>query len=477
MIKKLDLFIIKSYIGPFLATFFVSIFLLLMQFVWKYIDDMVGKGLDLSVIGELLWYASAALIPMSLPLATLLASIMTFGNLGEYNELMAIKAAGVPLPRIMRPLIFLNILIAIGAFFFSNNVLPYTNLKMGALLYDVRQQRPELNIKKGIFFTGVDGIVLKIKDKDPKTNVMKGVMIYDHRGQNGNLNVTVADSGTMVMSKNRQFLFFTLYSGEHYEEVREQERYHPENHNLPHQREAFAEQQVVFELSGYEFSRTSTELFKNNYQMLNLKQLEYAQDSLKDEYKNRLKFSMRRIIDGFFFKSIIRTKYNVDTNVNSAVMFKQYDNRQKIESIDLALDEMRNAKISFSNMIDDLDSRRGWLARHETEWHKKFTLSVACLILFFIGAPFGAIVRKGGLGMPVVISVIFFLIYYIVSMMGEKYVKSGEVPAVYGMWFASAVLLPLGIYFTYKATKDSQIINLDFLFKIYDKIERKITSK
>jgi lipopolysaccharide export system permease protein len=477
MIKKLDIFIVKSYVGPFLATFFVSLFLLLMQFLWKYIDDMVGKGLEGTVILELLWYASAALVPMALPLATLLASIMTFGNLGEFNELMAIKAAGVPLQRIMRPLIFFNVIIAIAAFFFSNNILPYTNLKMGALLYDVRQQRPELNIRKGIFFTGIDGIIMKIKDKDPKTNLMKNVMIYDHRGQNGNLNVTVAESATMVMSKNRQYLFFTLYNGEHYEEVREQGRYNSMRRNYPHERESFKEQQVVFELTGYKFSRTSTELFKSNYQMLNLKQLEFAQDSLRKDYKNRLRYLMKRNLDEYFFKSLARTKYNLDTNINADKMFAQYNLQQKIEAIDYALEDMRSAKIAYNNMIDDLEARRGWLSRHETEWHKKFTLSVACLILFFIGAPFGAIVRKGGLGMPVVISVVFFLMYYIISMMGEKYVKSGEATALVGMWFASAVMLPMGIYFTYKAATDSQIINLDFLYKFYAYIENKVSSK
>jgi len=477
MIKKLDLFIIKSYIGPFLATFFVSIFLLLMQFLWKYIDDLVGKGLEWSVIAELLWYASAALVPMSLPLATLLASIMTFGNLGEHNELMAIKAAGVPLQRIMRPLIFLNVFVAIAAFFFSNNILPYTNLKMGALLYDVRQQRPELNIKKGVFFTGVDGIIMKVKDKDSKTNMMKQVMIYDHRGNDGNLNVTVADSGKMVVSNNKQYLFFTLYNGEHYEEVREEGRYNRERRNFPHQRESFSEQQVVFELSGYQFSRTSTELFKNNYQMLNLKQLESAIDSLKKDYVNRMKFSLKRNVDAIYFKNIVRTKFNKDSAISSKKTFASFDNRKKIEAIDNALDEMRSAKITFNNMSDDLDSRRSWLSRHETEWHKKFTLSAACLILFFIGAPFGAIVRKGGLGMPVVISIILFLLYYIISMMGEKYVKSGEVSAIYGMWFASAVLLPLGIFFTYKAARDSRIVNLDFIYKIYSFFEKKFASK
>jgi lipopolysaccharide export system permease protein len=438
---------------------------------------MVGKGLEGTVILELLWYASAALVPMALPLATLLASIMTFGNLGEFNELMAIKAAGVPLPRIMMPLVFFNILVAIGAFFFSNDILPYTNLKMGALLYDVRQQRPELNIRKGIFFTGIDGIIMKVKDKDPKTNVMKNVMIYDHRGQNGNLNVTVADSAKMVMSKNRQFLFFTLYSGEYYEEVREQGRYNSMRRNFPHERESFKEQQVVFELTGYKFSRTSTELFKNNYQMLNLKQLEFAQDSLKKDYKSRVSFLMKRNIDEYFFKFIVRTKYNKDTAINADKMFAKYDNQQKIEAIDFALEDMRSAKIAFNNMVDDLEARRAWLSRHETEWHKKFTLSVACLILFFIGAPFGAIVRKGGLGMPVVISVVFFLLYYIISMMGEKYVKSGEATALVGMWFASAVLLPMGMYFTYKASTDSQIINLDIFYKIYAFIEKKVNSK
>lgn len=476
MIKKLDLFIIKSYIGPFLATFFVSIFLLLMQFLWKYIDDMVGKGLEWSVIGELLYYASAALVPMSLPLATLLASIMTFGNLGEHNELMAMKAAGIPLQRIMRPLIILNVFVAICAFFFSNNVLPYTNLKMGALLYDVRQQRPELNIKEGVFFTGVDGIIIKVKDKDPKTNLLKNVLIYDHRGRDGNLNVTVADSGRLAMSQNKQYLFFTLYSGEHYQEVRDPQRYTRDQRNYPHERESFAEQQVVFEISGYEFTRTSTELFKNNYQMLNLFQLNEAQDSIRKEYRNRVVYSMRRIIDGFFFMNLAKTRWNKDTVINKDTEFNKFNTKRKIEAIDFALDQMRGAKIAFTNMAEDLDSRRSWLSRYEVEWHRKFTLSVACFILFFIGAPFGAIVRKGGLGMPVVISVVFFLMYYIISMMGEKYVKSGEIAPVYGMWFASAVLLPMGIYFTFKAANDSEIINLDFIKRIYSYCEKKFTN-
>jgi len=471
MFKKIDFFVLKSYIGPFLATFCVSVFLLLMQFLWKYIDDLVGKGLDWRVIGELMFYASAALVPMSLPLATLLASIMTFGNLGEYNELMAMKAAGIPLQRIMRPLILLNVLIAIGAFFFSNNILPYTNLKMGALLYDVREQRPELNIKEGIFYNGIDGTVMKVRDKNPQTNMMYDLLIYDHRGQNGNLNVIVADSGKMVMSNDKKFLFFTLYHGERYEEVREEGRYDRSKMNFPHQRQAFSEEQLVFELTGFQFSRSSTDLFKDNYQMLNLVQLQYSIDSLQNEYKNRLCYVMSRAITGLMYRSLARTRTNLDSSINRPdTLFQSFDDKKKIQSIDLALDEMRNAKNVYSNGENDIDSRRGWMVRFEIEWHKKFTLSVACLILFFIGAPFGAIVRKGGLGMPVVISVVFFLMYYIISMMGEKYIKSGEMIAVQGMWFAPLFLLPLGIYFTYKATRDLSLFNLDPYLKLVHKI-------
>jgi len=384
MLKKLDLFVIKSYIGPFLSTFFVCVFLLLMQFLWKYIDDLVGKGLDFKVIAELLFYASMGLVPLALPLSTLLASIMTFGNLGEYNELVAMKAAGVPLQRIMRPLIALNIVIAIGAFFFSNNVLPYTNLKMGALLYDVRQQRPELNIMKGSFYKGVDGIAIKVADKNAQRNMLYGVMIYDHRGQNGNLNVIVADSGRIAMSSDKQFLLFTLYSGERYEEVREKERFHRENNNYPLQREHYTLQKMKFELSGFDFTRSSTELFKNNYQMLNLSQLKLAQDSLHKEYESRLVFSFGRLIRNNFYTHLKHTKYNIVKPVHPDSLYASFDNQKKVITIDYALDDMRNVKIALSNIAEDLDSRRNWLVRHEIEWHKKFTLSVGCLILFFI---------------------------------------------------------------------------------------------
>lgn len=475
MFRKLDLFVLKSYIGPFIATFCVSVFLLLMQFLWRYIDDLVGKGLDFLVIGELLFYASAALVPMSLPLATLLASIMTFGNLGEYNELMAMKAAGVPLKRIMMPLVLLNVLIAVLAFFFSNNVLPYTNLRMGALLYDVRQQRPELNIKEGIFYNGIDGTIMKIKGKNPKTKMMYDVVIYDHRGQIGNLNVVIADSAQMIMTKDKQFLFFTLYSGERYEEVREEGRYNRAKMNFPHQRQKFSEQKIVFELSGFQFSRSSTELFKDNYQMLNLSQLQYSLDSLKKEYAGRLNYMMERNITGFMYKYLDKRRGKLDSIINPDLVFKNYDEAKKLQTISLALDELRNSKHAFSISSDDLNSRRAWLSRFEIEWHRKFTLSVACLILFFIGAPFGAIVRKGGLGMPVVISVVFFLFYYIFSMMGEKSVKSGEVIAVQGMWLAPLILLPLGIYFSYRATHDATLLNIDPLISLYSFIKSKIS--
>ncbi|MBK8806882.1 MAG: LptF/LptG family permease [Bacteroidales bacterium] len=269
--KILDRFIIRSYIGPLTVTFFICVFVLLMQFLWMYIDDLVGKGLAISIIAELMLYASANLVPMALPLAVLLASIMVFGNLGENNELMAMKSSGIPLQRIMLPLIIFNLFIAINALLFTQFVLPYTNLRYGALLYDVRQQRPEINIKKGTFYEITSGLKLKIKDKDPETNMMYEVMIYDHRNIAGNMDVTVADSASMVMSDDKVFLVFTLFNGVKYEEVRDRNNYEYSRNNMPFKRQLFGEQKMVYELNGYEFSRTNTELFKHNYQMLNLK--------------------------------------------------------------------------------------------------------------------------------------------------------------------------------------------------------------
>lgn len=469
MFKKVDRFVIKSFIGPLLVTFFICVFVLLMQFLWRYIDDLVGKGLALNVIAELLLYASANLVPMALPLSVLLASIMVFGNMGEQNELMAFKASGVPLRRIMMPLFIFNLFVASGAFLFSNYVLPYTNLQYGALLYDVRQQRPEINIKQGIFYDGIPGMRMKIREKDPKTNMMRGIMIYDHRGLAGNLNVTIADSASMIMSDNKQYIIFTAYNGIKYEEVRERSSMKNTRQNLPFRRQIFGEQQLVFELSGYEFSRTNTDLFKHNYQMLNLTQLNASQDSLeKVFFDRRVKYFKRMFANNYFVKVERRDNFTgVYENLDS--LFEKFDYERKLQVYDKALNLVRAAKSSHENNQKDFKNREEWINKHKIEWHRKFTLAIACLILMLIGAPLGAIIRKGGFGVPVIVSVFFFLIYYIISMIGERSVKAGEIVAFEGMWLASIILLPIGVFLTYKATHDSTLLNVESYSKILNR--------
>jgi lipopolysaccharide export system permease protein len=464
VIKKLDLLVVKSYVGPLVATFFISVFLLLMQFLWKYIDDLVGKGLEWNVIAELMLYASAGLVPMALPLSILLASIMVFGNLGEHNELMAMKSAGIPLQRIMLPIFLFNLMVGGGAYLFSNHILPYTNLKMGALLYDVRQQRPELSIKEGAFYKGIDGISIKIKEKDPQTAMMYGLMIYDHRKRDGNLNVTVADSGTMIMSGDKRYLILTLYEGGRYQEVRDASSYQKNKKRLPAQKERFREERIMFQLEGLDFKRTSTEMFKDNYQMLNSSQLSFAIDSLE----RRLLAKQRKYFENANVDRLYRhLKRGEDVNVpylNVDSVFSTSALSTQKSIMREALTGARNTESFFLNVGREYANRSRWINKHKIEWHRKLTIAAACVVLFFIGAPFGAIVRKGGLGMPVVISVFFFIIYYVVTMAGEKAVKTGEAAEFQGMWFASMILIPLGTFLTYQATHDRVILNISSVF-------------
>ncbi|MBE9468096.1 MAG: LptF/LptG family permease [Bacteroidetes bacterium] len=466
-VKRVHFLVIKSWIGPLVATFCISLFLLLMQFLWKYIDDLVGKGLEFSVISELLLYAIAGLVPMALPLSILLASLMAFGNLGEHYELISLKSAGISLSRIMYPLIILTFIISIGAFFFSNNVLPFINLKMGSLLFDVRNKRPDVSIKEGIFYNGIDGYSIKVGRKNKSTGQLYNIMVYDHSSRMGNLDVTLADSGRMEVTKDKRNLILSLYHGKTYTEVHEDKR-RKTKESHPHRQDKFSEQKVILDLSGYGLKRTDENLFKNNYQMLNLKQLSVAGDSLKKayfEYKNQ--FS-RNLLRTNLFRKELKNDTNIIRNydsINSTISFDSVFNAmlpgEKARVIDQALNYARTTKSYISSSKNDFVHKKKWINRHEIEWHRKFTLSFACFILFFIGAPLGAIIRKGGLGMPVVISVVFFVLYYVVSMTGEKYVKSAVMPAWEGMWVSSAILLPLGMFLTYKAANDSVILNFD----------------
>jgi lipopolysaccharide export system permease protein len=465
-VKKLHILIIKSFIGPLVITFFIVVFVLLMQFLWKYIDDLVGKGLQFDVISELMIYTSASLVPLALPLAILLSSIMTFGNLGENYELTAIKASGISLMRIMRPLIVVNLIIVISAFFFSNNVLPVANLKMRSLLYDIQQQRPELQIREGVFYNGIDGYSIKIGRKDFRTNMLYNVLIYDHTSRRGNTRVTVADSGYMVITEDKNYLLTTLYSGHNYEEV-ESDRRKKTNKTYPHRRENFSEQKFVIELSGFGLNRTEEDLFRSHYSMMNLKQLTHSIDSSKNVINGQAEQNASSLLNSVLLKMdppVLSKEEIPDERPRRLDMDEYYSNltdTEKKNLLDQAITYARSGRSVISSATGNYDWQIKRLRRYEMAWHEKLTLSVACFIFFFIGAPLGAIIRRGGFGMPVVVSVLFFIFYYVLSITVQKMVREDVVPAVLGMWFASGVLMPMGIYLTYKAATDSVLFNLE----------------
>jgi len=469
LLKKLHIFTVKSYIPPFILTFFVVLFILLMQFLWKYIDDLVGKGLEWTIIAELMWYTSASLVPMALPLAILLSSIMTFGNLGENYELVALKSAGLSLWTVMMPLIMVSIFLSCMAFYFSNNVLPIANLKMGALLWDVTQQKPSLNLKPGVFYNGIEGYSIRIDRKNQDNNTLEGILIYDHSSRQGANKIVTARAGRMETTEDERHMIFTLYDGSTYEEM---EAYPIRNKkNTQFRRISFKEQTIKFDLSSFRLSRTNEELFKDHEQMMNLNQLVRAQDTLQLKIIEREKKLLTSMKNKYFFGTHMDTiktlpvnkreslRNNHALNLSEEIPFSQ-TKEQKMFIIESALKTARHNKTYVSVSMNDLDHKRTGITRHKIEWHRKFTLSIACLLLFFVGAPLGAIIRKGGLGMPVVMSVIFFLIYHVLSITGEKMAKEGAIEAYMGMWLASIVFLPLGIFLTYKATTDSVLFDI-----------------
>lgn len=473
--KKVDLFILKTYIGPLIMTFFIALFILLMQFLWLYLDDLVGKGLEVKILVELLFYASSTFVPMALPLAILLSSLMTFGNLGEHYELVALKSSGISLKRLMRPLVILSVLISIAAFLFSDFILPVANLKFRSLLYDVQHQKLAFKIKEGIFNRDLGNYILRIGSRETDGAGINQVMIYDHSQKYGNTNLTTAQSGLMEQTPNGSAILFTLYNGVNYEEKIDQQNFRI---TRPFQRLEFQEEQIRFSLDNG-LSRTDENLFKSSYHMMNLAQLSTSKDSLerdlirKKEYfslglQNRLtqyqKLDSARVSS---FKAL------VDTNklaYNSLLFHMDMKIRKK--AIEKALEATRNAKENVVNQKKDLDNRIEQIRKHSVAYHKKFTLSFACLILFFVGAPLGAIIRKGGLGLPVVMSTMFFVLYHVLSMIGERSAVAGSISVFSGMWIASFVFLPLGVFLTLKATSDAPLFDTETYKRFFEKIQK-----
>ncbi len=480
--KKIDWFVIKSFIGPLVLTFIIVLFILIMQFLWMYVDDMAGKGLDLNVLVELLVQFSLVLVPTALPLAVLLASLMTFGNLGENFELTAIKSSGISLQRLMMPLIIMIVIISVGSFLFSNYVMPYSNRRARTLLYDIQRKRPELNIQAGTFYNGIDGFSIKIAYKDPETNKLERLLIYDHRDRNGNNSVVYADSGYMKMTPDETGLIFTLYNGYSYSDLDEEEK-SPNNRKYPFRRDSFKQQELVIELSGFDFDRSDLDLFRSNSTMLNLGELNYFIDSLNTKLETRKDNYVRAFRDTKLYtrKNFVRRNEPVDTTTKRYIVFS-VDSifngmtvADRLAALNTAATTARSGSSYVKEKTEGLYRDKKGIRKYEIEWHKKFTLAIACLVFFFIGAPLGAIIRKGGQRMPVVISVLFFVFYYVLSLTGEKIAKEGIANSTLGMWEATFILLPLGFFLTYKATTDSVIMNTETYMQFFKKLGKWFT--
>ncbi len=477
-IKKLDVFLLKSYLLPLILIFFVTTFLLLMQFLWRYIDDLVGKGLELSVIVELFFFAAMGILQMSLPLSVLCASIFAYGSMGDTNELIAIKAAGVPLSRMMRPLIIFNVILMIGSFVYSNNVLPYSNLRLWSLMFDVRNQRPEMNIKEGVFFDGIDQVRLKISSKNNETNMMYDMMIYDHRNNSGNTSVIVADSATMKITDDKQYLVLTLFSGESYEDVIDRSNVTQNRVKRPFRRYSFDKQEVLFELEDYAFNRTNVDLFKHNSQMQNVLQLDYMEDSLHMSYVDR----NHRAFTQYFTNNVLKMTSSKKTDnavmIDYDTLYASLSQGDQLSSVMKALNTARSGESYLLAAVDTEVEQEKGLNKLRIEWHKKFTLGFACMIMFFVGAPFGALVRKGGFGIPVIVSFVFYLLYYVLTMIAEKSVKTASIAAWVGMWYPIAIILIIGIYLTYLAMNDKGLPSLKpFINELISKIINKKIEK
>lgn len=467
---------LKSFSGPFVATLFISMFVLIMQFLWRQIDEIVGKGLDFSVIAELLFYASVTLLPMALPLAVLLSSIMTFGNLGENYELIALKSAGISLFRIMRPLIVCVVLLAVFAFFFSNNVLPVANLKFYSLLYDVKRQKPEMSFKEGIFSNDLEGYSIKIDRINKETGMMYGMLIYTHKDGTGNYEVTKADSGMMNTDSKRNTMEFVLYSGYTYTD--DGVKNSASRNRFPFRRVGFDKQVMMLDLPGTDLKRSDEDGFRSHSLMLNINQLNYSIDSLQRFMDVKKETGTKRMLSANYIKSKSTSPQRDSTLMAEAQgminsvdsLYRSYDIEEQKRAVDNALQYARDVKQRTQDDMIFYRAQEENIRKHKIEWHEKFTWAFACIVFFFIGAPLGAIIRKGGLGMPVVVSTLLFIAYYVIFMMGKRSAREGAIEPWVGMWIATGIMLVLGIFLTYKSVTDSEMLSSESYINFFKKI-------
>lgn len=470
IIKKLDLFIIKTFATNLMGTFFICLFIFIMQLLWRWIDDFVDKGLDFYVLAQFFLLSSITLVSQALPFAILLASLMTFGNFGEKLELLAMKAAGIPLLRIMAPLIVFCTMLGCVSFYFQNVVSPYAQMKLYTLMYSIKQTSPESEIPEGMFYDRLEGYNIYVDKKNMETGVLYDVVIYETSGGFDNINILLADSATIANTADEKHMILTMYSGEQFSNLQEQKI---QKKNVPYRRETFSRKDVIIEIDGG-FEMKDASAMKSNADSKNMRELELAIDTIS--YHNDS-------IAQHYWKNLKRTTYDAVTDFNhddSVMMQKNNIKSIKFDSIYLTatkksklvwkraqLNKVKQMNVDYEIKHNILHSREKDLNKHKISWWRKFTLSLGCLIFFFIGAPLGAIVRKGGLGYPVLISVATFILYHIFDTAGYKMSREGEWHIWFGAWLSTMILTPLGLFFTYQSNKDSEIFNSDSINRFF----------
>ena len=463
MIKRLDKLILRAFIGPFVATFFITLFVLVLQFFWLYIDDIVGKGVDIITIGKLITYVAATVVPLALPLAILLSSIMTFGNLGESFELVAIKSAGIPLLRFMRPLFVVSLLLCGLAFLFNNNVIPVANLKMQTLKYDIIVSKPAFDIKEGVFYDKIEGYVIKIGKKEKDDSTIRKVVIYEEANYGLQDHVLVAESGVMRISPDKKFLELLLKDGWRYQENGPRNTTSTEFIRL-----GFKEYKKVMDLSSFALNRTDDSLFKNNYQMLSIRQLNTAIDSLErlsTNYRKKTRDDIRTFLQ---FPKYLDSAWRGQAPKPAKKVFADLlpDSARRVV-LDRTAGSVNSTKANLESNATLYEVQRRELRFHLIAWHEKFSMALACMVMFLIGAPLGSIIRKGGIGTPLVFAVVFFVVFFLLNNFGKKFVKEDVMLPVYGIWLATFILLPIGFFLIYKAMHDSQLFNKEYYYRLF----------
>lgn len=471
-IKKLDIFVLKSFLLLFAGTFFICLFIFMMQFLWRYVDELVGKGLEIKVLAQFFFLSALTLIPLSLPLAILLAALMTFGNFGERYELLSMKAAGIPLLRIMQPVILFCVLLGLTSFFFQNVVGPKAQKELWTLIVSMKQKSPEVDIPEGVFYSDIDGYNIYVKQKDRETGILKDVLIYNFSDEFENAHIIWAAEGKLELTADKQHLYLHLYNGEQFENLKSQAGL---SRNVPYRRETFREKHTLIQFDT-QFNMVDGNFLNRRSDIKNMNEITHAIDSLT-AYADSLGRSMHSDIMQSTYKAPILSKSDSVkiqeeklSVINIDSVFNTLTSAEKLKTLSTCENRLSSLSSDWSMKSYLTKETDANIRGHRSDWHKKITLSLACIIFFFIGAPLGAIIRKGGLGMPVVLSVLIFILYYIIDSGATRVAKSGEMNIILGTWMSTLVLAPLGGFLTYKSNKDSVVFNIDVYIAFFRKL-------